>query len=203
MVRLLRPVGLAHRVDALDRFGRGRHAESLAVEDLLVRTCDERGDDRRPLLQGRYDQRIHLLRIPRRKRDHDALREVLLEELQRLRIGMCRAVLSRLEPGMGADEKEGMERLAAVVVLHLLADAVEARGDVLKRGDESSVRGSRSDVAAVGRDARHDAAHRVLADPADREEPRSGIRHGVEESLGESVRGLVYRCRAEKVGRGG
>ena len=45
-----------------------------------------------------------------RERDHRSAREVLLQELQRLRVGVGRPVLAGLEPGVGADEDERASR---------------------------------------------------------------------------------------------
>ena len=47
-----------------------------------------------------------LLRLPGREGDCRAGREVILQELKRLRVGVRRAVLARREPGVAADQDE-------------------------------------------------------------------------------------------------
>ena len=66
------------------------------------------------------------------------LREVLLQELQRLRVGVCRPILPGLQSRVGADDDEGPQRITRELVTRLLADPVQARGDMLQRGDEGA-----------------------------------------------------------------
>ena len=126
-------------------------------------------------------------------------REVLLQQLQRLRVGVGRPVLAGLEPGVGADEQEGRPR--AVGRLRLGADRVQARRDVAERREEGAVGRPDADVAAEGGEAGEDAGHRVLADAADRERARRGVRRRVPEAVAEAGGHGVDRGRAEQVGR--
>jgi hypothetical protein len=69
-------------VDTVHGIRRGRQVEGRAVEDDLVRTRHERGDDRRPPGEGGGQERPDLLRVPRGERDGGSPREILLEELK-------------------------------------------------------------------------------------------------------------------------
>ena len=106
----------------------------------FVRPGDKRCKHSGPLLERRDRHRVDLVRIPWREGDHHAGREVLLEQLKRLRVGVCRPVLARLQPRVPANDDKGPVGLARVHVPHLLADSVQARGDVLERRDEGAVR---------------------------------------------------------------
>ena len=88
--------GFKQRVQAIDGFNRRRKAQSFPVRHLFGGAGDKRGDNGRPLVKGRGHQRPDLLRFPGRKRYHGALREIPLQQLQGLRVGMGGAVLAGL-----------------------------------------------------------------------------------------------------------
>ncbi len=194
-------IGPPHRIESVGRCGHRRQPGGLAVDDGLTRPGDEGSDDRRSLLQGGHQRRVHLLRIPGCEGDHHPRWEVLLQELQRLGIGVGRTVLARLEPGVGADQDEGPERLPQVLMAGRLADPVQACRDVFEGRDERRVGGGRSDVTAVAGHPGHEGPHGVLADPAYGEQPGLGIGHAVVEPGGEGLAEAGDTGRIQQVGR--
>ena len=116
------------------------------------------------------------------------LREVLLQQLQRLRVGVRRPVLAGLEAGVGADQDHRLVGLAGDGLARLGADGVQARRDVAERRHEGAVGRADAEVVAVGGDAAEDAGDGVLADAADREQARLGVGARVPEAAAGSRR---------------
>jgi len=122
-----------------------------------------------------------------------------LEELQRLRVGMRRAVLAGLQAGVPADQDHRPVGIAGDGPPRLGADGVQPRGDVTERRHEGAVGRAYADVVAVGRDAGKDPGHGVLTDAADREQPRLEVRGGVPVAGREALRNQAHAGRTEQV----
>ena len=194
--------GPAQEVDAARADLRRRQAQARPVGHRLAGARDEDRDERRAPGQRRGQQRPDLLGLPRGEGDRRAAREVLLQELERLRIGVRGPVLAGLEPGVRADEEHRPVGGAGARAERLGADGVQARGDVAEGREERAVGGADAQVTAERREAGEDAGHRVLADAAEREDPRAGVGGGVPVALGEAGAAGVDARRAEQIGRG-
>ncbi len=79
-------------------------------------------------------------------------RKVLLQKLQRLRVGVGRSVLAGRQAGVAADQDQRPVGLARGGLARLGADGVQARGDVAQRRHEGAVRRAHADGVAVRRD---------------------------------------------------
>ena len=192
----------AQRVHAGDGGLGRRQPEGRPVEHRLGRPGDEHRDHRGPLRQRGGRQRPDLLRLPRGQRDRRPPGEVLLEQLQRLRVGVRRAVLAGLEAGVRAHQDHGLVGLAGDGLARLGADGVQARGDVAERRHEGAVGRAHAEVVAVGGDAAEDAGDGVLADAAHREQASLRVRARVPEAAGEAVGDGVHAGRPHEVGGG-
>ena len=193
--------GFKQRVQALDGINRGRKAQSFPVRDFFRGAGDKGGDDCGPLVKGRGHQRPDLLRLPGRKRYHGALREISLQQLQGLRVGVGGAVLPGLKPGVGVDHYKSVEGLSIQVAAALLADGVHAGGYMLEGRYEGRVRRGHPDVGAEAGQARHQGPHAVLADAPGRDKARAGVGGGVKKAFAEAAGRQVYAGRVVKIGR--
>ena len=192
------PARRPQAIGALRRGGGRRQPQGRPVENRHRRARDEGGDDRGRLRQRRRHEEPDLLGLPGRERDHGAGREVVLQQLEGLRVGMGRAVLARHQPRVGADEEERPVGSALGRDARLVADGVEPRGDVPERGDEGPVGRADADMAAERRDAGEHGGHRVLADAADRELPRRGVVAPVVEAGGKPSATLLTLVEARR-----
>ena len=129
----------AQSVNSLRRQRSRRQTERGAIQHHFGRTRDKRSDNGRTPGQRGGDEEPNFLRIPRSQGDHCAGRKIILQQLQRLRIGVRGTVFAGLQSRVRADEKERTVIAPFVGHARLVADGMEPRGDVPERRAERAV----------------------------------------------------------------
>ncbi len=97
------PPCFSKEVDARGGVCCGSEPQCPSVDDVLRRTGDKWRDDCWPFGQSCRDECPQLLGVPWGERNDRPMGEILLENLEGLRIGVCWSVLSCFDAGMSAD----------------------------------------------------------------------------------------------------